>query len=195
MKLSAQKLYYLLVASVCSGLVLLLLGAYGANSFLKSKSSIVRDARLQVMVLEEKQKQLSKARADIQVYQTQADIARHIVPQDKDQAQTVREIVSIADQYGIKLGSITFPSSTLGDAKVKNSQLQPVKNIPGVLSLEINVQSASNSPTTYAVFIDFLDALEHNRRTALVKGITLLPDTAHPGKLTFTLVLNEYVKP
>lgn len=195
MRLSAQRLYYVLIGIVCLSLVALLAGAYGANTLLKGRSTVVYDARLKVLTLEEEQRQLSKARADIDKYRSLADIAKHIVPQDKDQAQTVREIVNMAAQNDIKLGAINFPSSTLGDSKTPHSQLQPVANIKGVLSLTITVTSDGSSPATLTNFVNFLDALENNRRTALVSGISIVPNPLNPNRLSFTLTLTEYVKP
>lgn len=195
MKIDAKHLYFVLLGTIGLALVVLLLGAYGANAVLKSKSQAVKTARMESLVLEEKQRQLSKARADINKYKSLAEIAKSIVPQDKDQAQTVREIVSIAAAHGIKLGSVTFPASSLGDVKTPHSQLKAVKNIPGVYTLQITVQSDSNSPASYSNFLSFLDALEHNRRTALVDGISLQPQVNNPSKLIFTLTLNEYIKP
>ena len=43
-------------------------------------------------------------------------IAKIVVPQDKDQAKAVLEIVKIAGESGIKPTAINFPVSTLGNA-------------------------------------------------------------------------------
>lgn len=193
--MDARKLNFILIAVVCLSILALFGGTYAANLVLQNQSKRVSDAKLHSMVLDEKQQQLAKARTDIAKYQSLADIAKHIVPQDKDQAQTVREIVRLAEENSIKLGAITFPSSSLGGKGAAQSQLKAVKNIPGVYSLEIAIQSDSSSPSQYGSFLNFLDALEHNRRTALVNGITLQPSTTNPGSLTFTLNLSEYVKP
>jgi hypothetical protein len=194
--MDARRLNFLLLGAVGIAVVALIGGTYVANMVLQGQSKRLTDAKLKSMVLNEKQQQLTKARADIAKYQTLADIAKNIVPQDKDQAQTVREIVRIAETNGIKLGAITFPSSTLGGKTgTSQSQLKAVKNIPGVYSLDIAIQSDSSSPASYDSFLDFLDDLEHNRRTALVNGITLQPTTNDPGTLTFTLNVSEYVKP
>src|SRR6266540_2046917 len=117
MKLNPKRFYYLLLVTVGLAIVLLLAGAYVGNSLLKTKSKDVASNRKKSMVLEEKQRQLNKAKADIKKYQDLAAIAKDIVPQDKDQAQTIREVVNIASANGIKLGTITFPVSSLGDNK------------------------------------------------------------------------------
>jgi hypothetical protein len=195
MKLTAKRLYFLLWGAVCLSVVVLLLSVYLTNSLLQGKAKDVSRARAKSMVLDQKQQQLTKARADIAKYQELAQIAKAIVPQDKDQAQTVREIVKIAQDSGIKLGTISFPSSTLGDKKSALSQLTKVKDISGVYSLEVSIQSDSTAPASYNSFLNFLDALEHNRRTALVNGITLVPEAGDPTKVTFTLNVSEYIKP
>ncbi|HJQ09366.1 MAG TPA: hypothetical protein VJ836_07870 [Candidatus Saccharimonadales bacterium] len=200
--MEARRLYFVLTGVLCASLIVFLGAVYGANVLLQGQAKRLNDAKLQSLVLDEKQDRLTKARADVEKYKSLAAIAKHIVPQDKDQAQTVREIVSLANANGIKLGAITFPSSTLGGtgtaaskSKEALSQLKPVKNISGVYSLEITVQSDTTSPASYDRFISFLDALEHNRRTALVSSISLQPDANNASNLTFTLNLSEYIKP
>lgn len=196
--MNAKKLYFLLLGGIGLSILILFAGVWATNAFLQNRSKSLVAAKTKTAVLDEKQQQLIKQRADITKYKSLADIAKHIVPQDKDQAQTVREIVTIANDNGIKLGSITFPSSSLGgsgSSKSGLSQLVPVKGIAGVYSLDIIVQSDNANPVPYARFLDFLNALEHNRRTALVSSITIVPDNINPGKLTFTLNLSEYIKP
>lgn len=193
--MTAKRLYILLWGAVGLSVVVLFLSVYLTNTVLQNKSKDVVKARAKSMVLDQKQQQLSKARADIAKYQGLADIAKSIVPQDKDQAQTVREIVGIAQANGIRLGTISFPTSSLGTKKGALSQLAKVKDIPGVYTLEITIQSDSTSPPAYSQFIAFLDGLEHNRRTALVNGITLVPEAGDPNKISFTLNLSEYIKP
>lgn len=193
--MTAKRFSVLLQIAVGVALFGFLLCAYAATKLLENKAQTVRDARLRSMVLEEKQNQLGKARSDIQKFVELAEIAKSIVPQDKDQARTVREIVRLAEKNGIKLGAITFPASSLGDKKSKQSQLVAEKGIPGVYSLEITVQSDVESPAPFANFIKFLDALEHNRRTALVIGINIQPDVSDPNKTSFLITLKEYIKP
>jgi hypothetical protein len=199
--MSAKRLYFMLLGSIGLCIVVLIGGIYGASAVLQKQSKNLVDAKTTSAVLDQKQQQLSKARADITKYKTLGEIAQNIVPQDKDQAQTVREIVAIAEGNGISLGSITFPNSTLGGtgtgalANPKLSQLKPVKGIGGVYSLEIAIESDVTHPSDYSQLLSFLDALEHNRRTALVNGISIQPDAQKPGKFSFTLNVSEYIKP
>ncbi len=135
-----------------------------------------------------------------------------MVPQDKDQAEAVRELVKIAADNGVKLASISFPASTLGTIAPKAvvteenkdtpkvttpplTQVQPVEGIPGVYTLQINIQQDTTSPITYDKFIGFLSSLEQNRRTSQVTNVTVCLNTQDRTKLTFSLTGNAYIKP
>jgi hypothetical protein len=64
-----------------------------------------------------------------------------------------------------------------------------------VYYLQITVQSNGSQTVPYNKFISFLDALEHNRRTALVSSIALTPDSKNSNNVGFNLTLDEYIKP
>ena len=211
--MNSKKLYFILLGAVILLAGGLIGGAYGANILLQGQADKLAEARSNIAALQKQQSQLAKAKADVKKYQSIGTTARSIVPQDKNQAETVRELVKIANQNGIKLANISFPSSTLGAilaptaattpapisvppvSKTNLSQLLPVKTISGLYTLQIIVQSDPTAAIPYDNFIAFLDGLEHNRRTALVSGITLQPDSKDPKKVSFTLNLDEYVKP
>ena len=205
MWLNAKRLYFALIGLVVIALIAVGICSYLSLGFLKDKSKNVQDARLALAVLEEKQNSLIKAKADVQRYQDLSNIAKSIVPQDKDQVQTVREISNLADANGVILGSITFPSSGLGiktaspaakgTTSAPDAQLKPVEGLTGIYSLEITVRSDSGVSVYYDSLISFLRSLEQNRRTALVSGVTLTPDAKAPGKVQFSLTIREYIKP
>jgi hypothetical protein len=197
-------------------LIALSAGTYGINKLLSGKAARLRSLQTQSVALEQQQISLRQAKKDIAKYAELDKIAHSVVPEDKNQAVAVREIVNIAAANNVKLASVTFPASTLGgnapaaspgsssaapstgtmnSKTAKLSQLVPVKNIPGVYLLQITVISDPNQPVLYSKFIRFLDALEHNRRTAQVSSITLQPDIKDRGLLSFSLILNEYIKP
>jgi hypothetical protein len=199
---SSKRLYYILLSLISLLILGLVGGAYAADKLLIGESRKLVDSRLQTAVLDTEQQQLSKAKQDITKYHDLAAIAASVVPQDKDQAQTIRQIVDIAKAHSVAISSITFPTSTLGlalgkpaSSNLNLSQLTPVKGISGVYDLQLTVLSDSNNPVPYSQFVGFLAALEHNRRTALISGITLQPNDKDRSKLAFTLTLDEYIKP
>jgi hypothetical protein len=217
--MNSKKLYYILIGVVVLLVGGLVGGAYGSNMLLQGQAQKLVDARSKSAALELQQAQLAKAKASVIKYDLIGKVAKSVVPQDKNQAQTVRELVTIANKNGIKLANISFPSSTLGTAPVPGpvasgaapatpatpatpktdttnlSQLLPLKTISGVYTLQIVVQSDSAATIPYDKFISFLADLENNRRTALVSGITLSPDAKDATKVSFALNLDEYIKP
>src|SRR5665213_1423335 len=101
------------------GLVVLLLaglagGAYGANALLSSKADKLTTLKAKSQALAQEQLSLIAAKKDVKTYASLEQIARSVVPEDKDQAEAVREIVNIAAANSVSLASITFPASTLG---------------------------------------------------------------------------------
>ena len=206
--MNSKRLHIAMLAALCLLLVGLIIGAYGINKALGAQSDKLVTLKAKSRALAQEQLSLQASKKDIKKYAELEKIAKAVVPEDKNQAAAVREIVNIAAANNVKLASITFPASSLGNgsggtaattpansATATLSQLQPVKNIPGVYQLAIIVSGDPNEPVQYTRFINFLSALEHNRRTAQVNTIALQPDPANRNYLTFTLTLNEYIKP
>lgn len=186
------------------------------DQLLRKQSSKLTDLKLQNAVIESQQTALSKAKKDIVTYTQLNETAKQIVPQDKDQARAVREIISIAEQSGVSIASITFPSSNLGQSQPKAatgdgaktdtatsatpeapplSQVKPVDGIKGVYQLEISVNTTLTKPVTYTQLLDFLNRLEQNRRTAQITNLSIQPNSLNRNVLTFSLQLTIYIKP
>lgn len=198
--MNSKKIFYILSGLLIALGVGVFACAYGANAVLQKQSDTLVGLKASNLATENERAQLVKNKADIAKYHDLNEIAKSVVPQDKDQAQAVREIVNIANQSGInKLSSIAFPPSTLGGTKVKTSngltQVTPVKGVPGVYDLQITITQANTDPVPYSSFTNFLTKLEQNRRTAQVSNITVQPDAKNPNMVSFTLVIDEFIKP
>lgn len=220
--MTAKQMHLLLIGGISLLCIALAGGAYGINKSLGARANKLTALKAESQALSQEQISLKKAKKDIQKYAELDKIARAVVPEDKNQAEAVQEIVNIAAANTVSLGSITFPASTLGNSlrpttssgsassststatpaapsvnsKTNQlSQLTPVKNIAGIYLLQITVNSDPNRPVRYDKFIAFLSALERNRRTSQVANIALTPDAKNSNYLTFTLTLNEYIKP
>jgi hypothetical protein len=219
--MTSKRLHLVFTAVIILLFVGLAAGAYGANKLLSSEANSLTALKAKNQALTQEQQILIKSKSDIKKYAELEKITRSVVPEDKNQAEAVREVVNIASANNIKLASIAFPASSLGSG-VKTvsstgataaapsspaagaaggsksgalSQLLPVKNIPGVYLLVITVSGDPNQPVPYNKFVSFLSSLEHNRRTAQVSTITLQPNNENRSLLSFTLTLNEYIKP
>jgi hypothetical protein len=198
---TSKRLFFVL----CAVLVLLTAGSIAGmvvgDKKLQQKSDRLVALKTESMALQAQQQSLIQAKKDVQKYSELEKIAKTIVPQDKDQARTVREIVKIADSTRIKISNISFPSSTLGQVGAKAptsggaTQVKPVVGISGVYEMEITIQSDTNVPVAYPNLLSFLQKLEQNRRTAHVISLTVNPSTIDRNKVTFGLVLDVYIKP
>lgn len=205
--MNSRKLFFVLCALIlivnAAGVGALVYG----NKILTKQNSKLTDLKIEASSLEAVQRSLVNAKKDIQTYSEVESVAKTIVPQEKDQARTVREIVKLATESGISISSISFPSSSLGNkagstpggaASIPstsiNTQTQKVDGINNVERLEVTVSSDSGKPVPYDNFGDFLERLEQNRRTSQVTNINIQPVSDNRNFLTFTLTLNVYIK-
>lgn len=216
--MSSKRMFFLLAFLMVVLMGGMVGGAYAINSMLSKRSTQLVALKARSQALDQEQLTLNNTKKEIQKYSGLEQIAATVVPQDKDQAEAVREIANLAAANHVILGAITFPTSTLGSSLTgatsttttgpappvnlnstanKLSQLTPVKNIPGVYALTITVQSSSNESQfpLYNNFLSFLQSLEKNRRTSEITGISITPDTKNPDQLSFTLTLEDYIKP
>lgn len=223
--INSQKAYYGMIAGTVLAFSLLTATVVLGDMWLHKRSDQLRSVKLDTRLLDEQQVSLAQANKDIAKYADLESIANAIVPQDKDQAKTVREIIKLAEESNIPITSISFPTSNLGaaaqpttttstdtssnnktstsDSSASTSaakvppvtQVKAADGISGVYQMEINVQSDSSVAVPYADLLKFLEQLEQNRRTAQVSNITVTPSTKDPGLVTFTLIVNVYIKP
>ncbi len=211
--MNSKRVFFIMVGVIGLLGILTVASVAVGNSLLKKRANKLMAAKLDNRTFEEQQLSLAQAKKDVEKYQDLERIAKAVVPQEKDQARTVREIINIANASGIKIASITFPASNLGQAPVKTptttegnasstapaappiTQVKPVENIKGLYQLEITVQSETSSPVSYSRLLDFLTRLEQNRRTAQVSSITVQPTPKSRDQVTFNVVVNVFIKP
>lgn len=206
--MTSKRLFYVLIALLvvinASGVALLIEG----DKRLVAQNSELTQYKVESTALQEVQRSLVRAKKDIETFSNVEKIAKTIVPQEKDQAKTVREIITLADESGVAISSITFPTSNLGAKQAAGapgtgaasqgagttSQTQKVEGLTGVEKLDITVTSDTKQPITYTKMIRFLGLLEQNRRTSQVANITIQPDSTNRNLLTFSLVVTVYIK-
>lgn len=209
--MNSKRVYYLQLGLIGFLLILTFSSLFFGEKLLKKQTEKLINAKLDNRVLEEQQVALVQANKDIQKYSELEAIAKTIVPKDKDQARVIRELVVIADQSGIPIQSISFPSSSLGQTTkpaVKTtdsdappaamplpSQLNKVDGLSTVYRLEISLQSTVDKPVTFDQLVSFLQRLENNRRTAQVSNINITPEPKNRNLVTFSLKLDVYIKP
>ncbi len=185
---------------------------YAANGALENRSSNVVALKLESAEVEAQQTAYQAAKKDVEKYTYLNEIINSALPQDKDQARTVREIFLLAQQAGITIKSVQFPSSTLGAVtsaagasaatttkSTAVTQAKAVEGLKGVYSIETVVTPFADEKqykVSYAQLINFLSKIESNRRAMQVASLQLTPlgQTA-TDSISFTLTLNIFIKP
>ncbi len=190
--------------------IVLIASVVFGEQILNKQSAKLMSLKLDNQILDQQQAALGKANRDLQKYSELGNLAKTIVPQDKDQAKTIREILNIANENDIPLTAITFPASSLGALPAAAptagsttpavttppvSQVKPVDGVKGVYRMEIIVQSDQTNPRPYANLQNFLAKLEQNRRTAQVSQLVITPDAKNISLLSFSLTINVFIKP
>lgn len=204
--------------------VLFFIVAFGGLTLLASKSQRLVDLKQQSKTADAQSANLASSKKQVAQYAYFNDVAKTVLPSDKDQAQAVVDIFNLANQSGISIASITFPASSLGtkpapastsgDSTNNNaatassqsaiSQAKPVEGITGLYSLQLNISPQSgvgvpdSKKVTYPKFLDFLSQIEHNRRTAQITQVNIQTQSSDSGPsqfINFTLTTNIFMKP
>jgi hypothetical protein len=191
---------------------------YFANQLLQKRSSNVVGLKLESAEVEAQLSAYQAAKKDVEKYAYLNKIVTSALPQDKDQARSVREIFLMAQSVGITIKSVQFSTSTLGvragaspsatttvttpsaaSSATSITQAKPVDGLKGVYSIETIVTPYADNSTykvTYNQLISFLEKIESNRRAMQVADIELKPlGTNASSGISFTLTLNIFIKP
>lgn len=196
--LNSQLLYRLLLLLLAILVIGSFMGVfYGHQSFIARNEELAA-LKVESGALEEQERSLAKAKVEIEKYEDLEQIANSVVQQEKDQTRTVRELVAIAQSLGIEIGSVSFPTSSLGEERKNEgpvTQVEPVKEIPGLYRLNVSV--GINSKLSYNTLVLFLQRLESNRRTSEISSITITPTEDALGETYYTLSmeLSVFIKP
>jgi hypothetical protein len=184
------------------------------NNYLKKSSDTLVKAKLDSRVTEEREKYYIQAKKDLDKYKDVNATLTKVLPKDKDQAKAVAEIGRIADEAGIEIKQISFPSSTLGEKKAAATttttpaanattapstptvtQTKPVEGVSGVLGIETQIQfnSTTSKKLTYPQLLSFLEKIEKNRRTMQVSSISITPKSSN--QIDAAISVRIFVKP
>ncbi len=222
--MNSKKARNLLLGLLGFGLFVFIIISFIGTSMLTKKSRAMVDLKVKSANIDAQLINLAQAKKDVEKYKSFNDIAASVIPKDKDQVQAIADIFHIAQESGITLQSVAFPVSTLGTKAAPTapaagqqttatpatptqgaiSQAKPFSAVPGLYSLELTItpQSDDSLPpekqVTFPKFINFLSAIENNRRTAQITNVSIQPLNIGGGTselINFTLTLNIFIKP
>lgn len=214
--------YFVLLFLIGIGLSVFIL-RYATN-WLTTSSQELMSLRTEVAELDKKQSDLERAKKSLTDNASEVATLSLVLPEDKDQARVVQEIYSIADQSNVKIDSVGFPSSTLGAQTAPKvvaptetttapstsatstpaepvkptktvSQATPVKEIPGVQSIELSIGAITSKDTSikgvrYDEMMALIRLIERNRRTMQIRSIGIGQSESVSGQPTYNLTLS-----
>lgn len=208
MKFSARQLRFLLLGLLGLCVITIFTIAVLGLNVLSSKSSELVELKVKTKTLDAQLVNLDIAKKQVEQYSYFNEVAKTVLPADKDQAKAVLTVFKLANESGISIANITFPSSALGGNAGSRSatsspssaisQAKPVEGIKGLYSLQLTITpqtGASGGKTvTYDKFIDFLKRIERDRRTAQITQVIIKPELG-TNAIDFTLVINIFMRP
>ena len=220
--MSQNRLRLILLGLLAGASLLFFIIAFGGLTLLSAKSQRLVELKTQSKTVDAQSSSLAASKKQVEQYAYFNDIAKTVLPEDKDQAQATADIFRLADQSGIAIASVTFPASSLGTSTKTDSsssdstnattapaasaisQAKAVEGIAGLYALELTINPQSGSGVaesklvTYPKLLDFLSRIEHNRRTAQITKVNIQPQITELGPsqfINFTLVINIFIKP
>jgi hypothetical protein len=214
MKLNSKNLRMILICALALSILIFVITMSMGLSKLGEKSRAMVKLKVENQTTNDRLNNLEQAKKEVEKYAYFKQVAKTVIPSDKNQAQTILEINQMAKQAGIGIQSITFPASTLGTgaAAVKTdatktssastaiTQAKPVPGIAGLYSLQLIIAPESGKDVsagrqvTYPKMLDFFKRIENNRHTAQITQISIQPATDSQA-LSFTLIINIFIKP
>lgn len=214
MKFSAKQLRFLLLGLLGFGIIIFVATAFLGLSALSQKSKELVGLKLKSKTLDAQIVSLGAAKKQVEQYSYFNEVAKTVLPADKDQAKAVLTIFQLANEAGIAIANITFPTSSLGagsgsasaagSTSTAFSQAKRVEGINGLYSLQLTITPEvgqtvpADKVVTYPKLLDFLKRIERDRRTAQITQVIIQPVIDNSGPTTainFTLIINIFMRP
>jgi hypothetical protein len=213
--MSPKKVYFAMIGVfVLLSIMTVATVGYG-NDLLQKKGDELMQQKLDNATLESQQLALARAKSDIRKYEQQEEVAKNIVPREKNQAHTINELVALSRAANVQLSNISFPSSNLGQVAPRpaatpsedgetpaaaapkppsETQVTPVKGLKDVYQLDVTIQSDNSRPSRYTDLLNFLSMLESRPFIGQVSSVTIQPTSDDRSQVNFTIILSVYIK-
>jgi hypothetical protein len=189
--MNSQRFRYILLGALGLCVVVFMMLCVFGLSMLRSESDKMVQLKLQNRTADAQLANLNISKKEIEKYSYFKSIAATVIPNDKDQAKAVLDIFQLADQSGISIQSITFPSSNLGLRTVTPvtpsgststtpsssssaiasgssskliSQAMPVTGIPGLYSIQLTITPETGPQVPAAKQVNYSKVLDFLRR-------------------------------
>lgn len=122
------------------------------------------------------------------------DLANSVLPNEKEQANTIAELRKFVIDSGMQFESISFAGSdqkAIAAGRIATTQTEKNDDLPGVLLLPANVVIGPGA--SYDQVLSLLRTIETNQRKMQVTNLTLLPDETGERFSSITLDVDIYL--
>lgn len=187
----AKRTFYMLIAInvlLIGGIV----GAYlFASNFAKQKSKEIAVLKADIETNDQTLNSHRELERSLSQSKELAEIAKEVLPQDKNQSLALQEINKFASESGVAIKQVTF--NTPSNKKSTGPTLTSPSNLKGVSVLSVSVKA---DKMQYEQLLTLLKKFEDNRRRMQVTSISLAPSTSNLGQLDrVDLLVDIYLKP
>lgn len=189
--ISTKRTFYALLA-INVILVGCIVGVYFfATKYAKQKSTEIAVLKADIETNDQKLTSYKELESSLSKSKELEQIAKEVLPQDKNQSVALNEIEEFAKNAGINIKQITF--NTPSGKATSGPTLTSPSSLKGVSVLSVGVKA---DKMQYEQLLAFLKEVESNRRRMQVTSISLAPSTTSLGTLERAdLSIDVYLKP
>lgn len=191
MNMTPKKMNTTLRYSILILAALLIAGLYFANQKLTTLAEETAKLKADVVVQERQLAAYQTTKSAVDSLRDIEDLSAKVLPAQQEQSLTVAELSAFAQRSSLRIKELTFadpPEEKKSKSKKEKSAIpKGVVITPVSISFEENVR--------YDYFLDFLRAVEENRRKMHITSISLVPNEINRNLLEEVSVhMNLYVK-
>lgn len=191
--MTPKRMNIVLRCSFAALVVAAIAGLYFANQTLTLLAKQVSRLKADVILQEQQLTAYQTTKTTVDSLKDVGDLAAKVLPAEQEQSLTVAELSAFAQRSSLRIKELTFvdpPAEEKGKKKKDKEKSAIPKNVtvtPLTITFEENAR--------YDYFLDFLRAVEENRRKMQITNISLTPSEEDRTLLEEVSVnINLYVK-
>lgn len=169
--ITAKRLYLvliiLLVVTVSGGVY----SVWYANNWLTGQSQALVEKKLELISLNEKQQRAFESRNTLNKYSDLHGTVEAVAPTEKEQEKIIAELYKIAEENDLRISTLSFPSSELGEEKKKSE----TKTAPAADSKTATPPATPTTPAAPAAPTNTITQTEKVDGLTGVVGLKITP--------------------
>lgn len=191
--MTPKRMNLILRCSLLALTILLIAGLYFANQRLTVLAEQTAHLEAEVILQEKQLAAYQATKNTVDSLQDVGELAAKVLPEQQEQSLTVAELSAFAQRSSLRIKELTFAEPP-AEEKGKKKKDKEKSAIPkGVTITPVSISFEENA--RYDYFLDFLRAVEENRRKMQITNISLTPNEENRTLLEeVSVTINLYVK-